>query len=547
MHCRWNLLVAIVAGGLGLWLGFPNPYLQFPLLAMAYPAALYFLGTATASWKLAFRLGWICGLAGSSACLYWLSIPIHEVAGQSWLLAVPCPLLMAAYVGIYGGIFAAIAHKLCASGDNFVHRALVLGLVWYLLEVFRGWFITGFPWLSLATAFAPWPVWIQGASIIGAYGLSGVLAAFSCFCMACLTPTGQDTKSGPHFRLLLGGILCFLLFLGGSYGIQQHRNIENRPEFGVPVALIQGNLDQNIKWNPTVQGLTVKRYLDLSKEALHFPEGDRPTLLIWPETCMPFNYELDPVYPWQLREFARSEKITILFGTPGFRKNLDSSIDVFNRAWLISPMGKDSGFYEKEHLVPFGEYVPPFLDLSFLRPLLQGIGNFTPGEHTDPLPTPLASSRTPSRSDGLAETDTACSLVQGLLICYEGIFPELAQKQVALGATLLVNISNDAWFGRSSAPEQHLQQSVLRAVEQGRWLARSTNTGISALIAPDGTIPVRGHLFRDEVIAGTVALQQEFTPFHHLQPWLPWLGLVLLLLLLLPLFWKRLYTNKKHI
>lgn len=564
----------ILFGSLGLWLGMPNPLFQLPLLVLLYPAALYCIGTTAESWKQALRIGWICGLVAASACLYWISIPVHDFGGLPWILAVPCPLFMGTYIGLYGGLFAALSHIL--RGTSPVRRSLLLGMSWYLLEVFRGWFLSGFPWLSLASAFAPWPAFVQGASLIGAYGLGGLYAGITCLIAGSFqeeTPkrlvlpllvfglslalivlfTLVDLRAGVIMLFVagaflswflrrrglrsagyvLGGLLCCLVLFSYSF----IRLWETDHERGEPlsVALIQGNLDQNVKWEPTMQRLTLQRYLTLSREALVFPDPrfGRPDLLVWPETAMPFDYERHPVFSEQIREQARKEKVSILFGAPGFRRNLDGSTSTFNCAYLVGPDGVDAGQYEKEHLVPFGEYTPRYLDIPFLRPLLQGVGNFTPGEHTEPLRMRPLTNRTgvAGQEAPAGRTDSDSRLVQGPLICYEAIFPELARKQVRLGASLLVNISNDAWFGRSSAPEQHLQQSVLRAVEQGRWLIRATNTGISAFIAPTGNITVRGNLFRAEVVPGQVVPLQDKTLFFYVEPWLPWVVLVCLIAL----------------
>ena len=143
-----NMLWWIFCGAAGLWIGMPNPVASFPAAALLYPASLFLLGTGSTSWKRAFRLGWLCGLAGASACLYWLAIPVHDFGGLPWALAAPCPLLMGAYIGLYGGLFAALAHAL--RGEPAWRKGVALGLGWYLMECFRGWFFTGFPWITLA-------------------------------------------------------------------------------------------------------------------------------------------------------------------------------------------------------------------------------------------------------------------------------------------------------------------------------------------------------------------------------------------------------------
>ena len=278
------------------------------------------------------------------------------------------------------------------------------------------------------------------------------------------------------------------------------------------------------KLEPAMQRLTVRRYLSLSAESLSVPESERPELLIWPETAMPFDYQTAPELSAAIRAFARDRRVALLFGAPGFRNRGDGVVDAFNRAYLIAPNGVGEGWYDKEHLVPFGEYVPPFLDLPFLRPLLQGVGEFLPGESTGPLVLPATPQLSPDRGP----------LVLGVLICYESIFPELARKQVAQGATLLVNISNDAWFGRSSAPEQHLSLGILRAVEQRRWIARSTNTGISAFVDPTGAVVARSGLFKAESLSHPVVPLTEKSVFFTLEPWLPWAGLALFLTFFAP-------------
>ena len=186
-------------------------------------------------------------------------------------------------------------------------------------------------------------------------------------------------------------------------------------------------------------------------------------------------------------------------------------MQVFNRALLLDPSGNTAGHYDKEHLVPFGEYVPEWLNWNFLADLLQEVGVYTPGRSAAPL----------------VHED----LRLGMLICYEAVFPWLAQARVEQGANVLVDISNDGWFGRSPAALQHLYLASLRAVEQGRWLLRGTNTGISAIIDARGRVTVRGGQFEENTLWGRVRLQQGATIYHKLGLWLPlaagllWLGI----------------------
>jgi apolipoprotein N-acyltransferase len=228
---------------------------------------------------------------------------------------------------------------------------------------------------------------------------------------------------------------------------------------------------------------------------------------------MPFFFQDQPGYAAQIRGFVNRYGVPLLLGAPAHDGGPPDARRVFNRAFLLGSEGQDLGAYDKEHLVPFGEYLPPWLEHPALSFLFQGVGNFAPGVSELPL--------------------RIKDLALGVFICYETIFPEIAQARVGAGAGLLLNISNDAWFGLTSAPEQHLQLSVLRAVEQGRWLVRATNTGFSAFVDPAGRIRARSGLMRTETLVDIAVPEQVFTPFHHVFPWLRYLALAGLICLLL--------------
>ena len=489
-----------LGGSAGLFLGFPNPCVHLPVLALVYPAALALLGEKAPQAVSALRRGWLTGIAGASAALYWLAIPVHDVGGLPWILAVPCVLAVGAYVGLYGGLFAVFAYRLRVYPA--LARCCALALGWFFLEELRGFLFTGFPWLTLASAFAPWPPVIQGAAVFGAYGLGGILAGTACL-----------LALGPHRRhcLYCGLLLALALPLGGLLRLQSMPGPDSPPSpRAVHLALVQGNIDQNQKWRPVYQRAVVAHYLRLSGKAA---EGRPPDLIVWPETAMPFFFQDQAEYASLIREFAKTYAVPLLLGAPAHDGEAVDRRRVFNRAFLIGKEGQDLAFYDKKHLVPFGEYLPPWLDHPALAVLLQGVGNFAPGISELPLQVK--------------------DLALGMLICYETIFPELAQARVGAGAGLLLNISNDAWFGLSSAPEQHLQLSVLRAVEQGRWLVRGTNTGFSAFVDPAGRIRARSSLMRTETLTDIAVPEQGFTPFHHVFPWLTCLALAILACILL--------------
>lgn len=532
------------AGALGLFLGFPNPFMHLPPLVLLLPLALCVLGMGASGKIAALRRGWLIGLVGASAALYWVALPLHTVGQIPWLLAIPCVMALGAYVGLYAGLFSTAAWLARKHPPGI--RAMELGLLWYLLEWLRGFLFTGFSWLNLGSAFVPWPLFLQGASLVGGYALGGVYVTLICWLARpdLVSDTGRALCIGPiipKVRLwqggkgpLLAGIaLLGLLLLGGQWRLNQHPLVNARAPEVRPILFVEGNVDQNQKWDPKYQQSTVNLYLALTQKALTEHSGP-PPLVIWPETSMPFYYQEHAQYNPLLRSFVAKHGITLLLGAPGYRKNLaERTHRVFNRAFLIAPDGSEAGFYEKEHLVPFGEYLPPWLAFDFLKPLLQGVGDFTPGSSVAPLRLALKNAKGEQKKTDVekpeqVQTELAqTELALGMLICYESIFPELAQARVEQGANVLLNISNDGWFGNSSAARQHLELAAVRSVEQGRWLLRGTNTGISAVYDPMGRLVAYGSQFVAQSVPAYMQLCTQTTRFHTLAPWLPGLGLAL--------------------
>lgn len=512
-------LQRVFLGSAALFLGSANPFVHLPLLIVLYPAALYAIALTDPH---PFRRGWWTGLIGASAGLYWISVAVHDYGGFPWPLAVPCAVLLGMYVGLWGGLFALLAARLRPL--PVWRRCLTAALLWYLLEWARGWFGTGFPWLTLAAGQSPWPILIQGASVLGAYGLSGLLAGMGCLLTeAFLAASPASAVRTPRPYVLAACGLLGVLFLFG--GVRLYR-AENQAAQGIPVALtlIQGNVRQDIKWDPAFQQSTVNKYLALSGRAVN---TDHPDALIWPETAMPFFFQDDALLSDELRAFARETATPLLFGGPAYGLRQPGLTPLHNRAFFLDAQGRNAGRYDKEHLVPFGEYLPPGLDSPLFASLLQGLGGFTPGAPLPPLRLPL--------SDDRGEA------MLGALICYEAVFPELARDRVAQGAQILINISNDAWYNRSSAPVQHLHLSLLRAVEQDRWLARATNTGLTAFVDPWGRLATLGDirdgsgLFVDGFLTRTVRARSGHTLYFALHPYLPALAFILLLFILWPL------------
>lgn len=473
-----------VLGGAGAFFAFANPVARFPLLILLFPWCLARLAQTAESPKRAFRLGWLCGTLAASAGLYWIALPVHDFGFLPWILAVPCPVAMGCVLGLYTGLFCwALAKTRQAFGP--VLWGIFAGLFWWGQEVAKGWLFTGFPWFPLAEALVPWPWAIQSVNVIGAYGLSAMLA----MCAVWLASMGPGSKSRP------ASAACVLIVLLTGYGWWSI-NRPHAPTGTFSAALIQGNVDQSVKWSPDIQEETIRKYAALSRSTF----SDKPDILLWPETAMPFFLQEPTPLSAMVRDFARQAGIPLVTGSPGFERVKGRDVLVYNSAFLVTPDGSISQ-YDKQHLVPFGEYAPFGSDIPILESLLQGVGAFTPGTRTAPL--------------------KLGRVAMGMLICYESIFPELAQKRVNDGANVLVNLSNDAWFGRSAAPVQQLELAALRAVEQGRSLVRATNTGISAVVDSKGRIHNPTGLFVDAApVADNISLYSDTTLFHKAHGWL---------------------------
>lgn len=470
---------ALIIALLGAWFGHANPVVHIPGAVLLFPAVLLWLGLNAGTFRQALCAGWVCGSLCFSACLYWIFIPVHVYGGLPWLLALPCPVLVGMYLGLYTGLFAALIHWL-KPRLPLPLLAVGAGLLWGGLEMTQGWLFTGFSWLTLTVALAPWPSTIQALAYIGEYWLSAVLA----LCTAWLV-LGRHNKT----CLLLGLAVGAGLLFWGNMAIRSSQPEAPR----VRVALIQGNIDQSVKWEDELQEQTVQSYQQLTRKEL-LPG---PDLVVWPETAMPFYLQEDSALARHVRGFVREHQILLLTGAPRYAVNAATgAVTYANSAFLLSPDGETVAVYDKEHLVPFGEYVPLGRLFPFISRLVHGEGEFIPGDDPAPL-----------RHENLA---------LGMLICYEVIFPKLSQDRVRAGANLLINISNDAWFGRSSAPRQHLHQAVLRAVEQGRFLVRSTNTGITAIVDNRGRRLETGILFQQLTITyPDVRLLEEQSFFHR--------------------------------
>ena len=461
-----SLLLAALSGIL-LALAFPRPSLFF----LAWFALVPLLLTCR---ERPFRNGFVAGVSFYALLLYWLNIVMTTFGRLHPLLSVVAWLLLAAYLALFFGA----STWLCFRLRERLSLPLLISfpLVWTGLDYLREFFLTGFPWGALGYSQAGQLWAVQSLDLWGVYGLTALLA-FSNVLVAETWRAWRCHQVLPRFALSLF-VLLFSANLG--YGIWCLKRPLDEREKKITVSLAQGNIDQSVKWNPSWQKKTVERYLELSRQGA----AEGAELLLWPESATPFYFQDGKELAQQVRSFSRERSVAMLFGSPAYRAE-GSGFALLNSAFLLSPQGEVLGRSDKVHLVPFGEYVPLKRVFPFINKLVVGVGDFSPGSLTP-----------------LAYDDARF----GVLVCYEGVFPELSRSLVEGGADLLVNITNDAWYGRSSAPYQHLAMARMRAIENRVWLARVANTGVSALISPSGRLTATTDIFETTQVTGPVGL-----------------------------------------
>ena len=464
-------LLAVTASGLMLAAALPKFNLTFLLWIGLIPFLWALRGVQG---RKAFILGYCNGLAQNLLMLYWI-IYVTVIYGKLPLpVGIILLILLAGYISLYRGFFALFY----IWGESRGLAGTWWGpVLWVSLEFVQIYMITGFPWMLLGYGLHQSPHLIQLVDITGVFGLSALIVLVNVGLYKLLQGWAEGRLA---LRPALVAVVCLTSCL--IYGYVRlpeiQRQMAQSPK--LKVAVVQGNIEQGKKWDPAYQAATIKIYGDLTLKT----KPDEPKLVVWPETAAPFFFLRDKKLSPRVTEIARQSGSYLLFGSPAFESGPEGEI-FFNRAFLLSADGNVVDYYDKAHLVPYGEYVPLRRFMPFIGKMVPMVGDFIEGPPGKVLSSP--------------EADL------GTLICFESIFPYLSRAMVQNGANILVNITNDAWFGKTSAPYQHLAMSVTRAVENRVSLARAANTGISALAAPDGSILWQSDLY-------TTAVQTEPLP-----------------------------------
>jgi apolipoprotein N-acyltransferase len=425
---------------------FSFPNYNFEFLAWVGFVPLFF-ALKNKSKSKAFLLSYFAGIIFWFGIIYWL---IHVT-----LLGM---ILLVLYLALYFAFFGLIVSRRSVLGTWY--SVLFIPSLWVALEYLRSHLLTGFPWALLGySQYLNLPI-IQIADITGAWGVS-FLVMMSNVMIYSVIGYRLSVIGGKQKYLL--PILCILVTLTyGYYKIYRTPNTEHLTP--IKISVIQGNIPQELKWDPNSKDFIIDRYISLTRQALK----DRPDLIVWPEAALPVVLEEEPVFYEKTKDFVREIKIPLLLGAVTSKDNL-----YYNSALLISAEGRLLYKYDKLHLVPFGEYIPLRKTLGFLQTVVP-IGDFSRGSQYTVFSEPTTHYPLPTKFS--------------VLICFEDLFPELSRNFVKKGADFLINITNDAWFKMTSSPYQHLQASVFRAVENRVALIRSANTGVSGFIAPTGKI-----------------------------------------------------------
>ena len=475
--------------GVFVTLTFPEYNLEF--LAWVAWIPLFFAMENTTPQRAAF-FGFVAGMVFYNWGLSWINNTLINYGNLHWVFSFAVLGLLSAYLSLFISLFCYFVRRAC--GENHIRFFLFAPVLWVSLENLRSSHSEyGFSWLGLGySQFQNLPV-IQPAEWTGVYGVSWLIILVNCGLYLSWKCWREQKQK--EFELKVGWrilsttlIICACWLVYGSQSLKKYSSINSEK---IRIGLIQGNVEQSMKWNPVYQNLVINKYRKLTFKAAE----EKPHLIIWPETATPFYFEESETETRMMRNLAREINTPILFGSP-HRKKINGELIYFNSAYLLSQSGQTLSRYDKIHLVPFGEFVPFRKVLFFIEKLVVMIGDFGRGQEATVMET--AGNRA------------------GVSICYEMIFPDLIRQAVKNGANFLVNITNDAWFGKSAASYQHMSMGAMRAVENRVPIVRVANTGISGTINATGKLKDETELFVEDFRITQIAPAIEEKTFYSL-------------------------------
>lgn len=488
-------LLAVAAGAITTLALAPFDIWPLALLSLA----IFYLGLRDLTPRQALGRGWCYGFGTFSAGTSWIYVSIHTYGGASALLAGFLMLAFIAAIAFFFALPAWLWAHWVRRNEAPLADALAFAALWLAQEAFRGWFLTGFPWLYAGYSQLDGP-------LAGLAPLGGMwLISFSLALTAALLCNLHRLTARKSF--LAAGMV--LLLAPWAIGLSLKGHAWTSPS-GAPlkVAAIQGNVEQSLKWDPEHLNAQLALYRDMT---LSSKQAD---LIVWPETAVPYLKESAQGYLDMMGNFASDRRAALITGVP-VREVVHDQKRYYNG---ITVTGEGDGTYLKQKLVPFGEYVP-------LQDLLRGLIAFFDLPMSDFARGPADQPMLQAKGYQIAP-----------YICYEVVYPEFAAS-LAARSDLLLTISNDTWFGTSIGPLQHLQMAQMRALEAGRWMIRATNNGVTGLIDPFGKITVQIPQFERGILYG------EVVPMHNLTPYLQWRSWPLIILSTLLLGWALLASR----
>jgi apolipoprotein N-acyltransferase len=409
----------------------------------------------------AFTLGLTTGFVYFVGTIYWTGTVVRQFGGLAGPVALFAMLLLAAYLALYPALAALVLGRLLTRAG--VAALLVAPAAWVSAEFLRGSFFGGFPWVPLGNSQVEVIPVAQLASVLGVYGLSALVAFINAAIAYALLVSGRPRA----YAVASAVVVLAAIGLWGSLRVAD--GSLTRAGTPIRVGLVQGNIAQEDKWRATEARRIFTTHIAMTRDVVR--RGAQ--FVLWPESSTPFMLEEDAAGEAAVRALAREAGVPLLLGSDQIVR--EGTPRMYNSAFLVTPEGKTAAVYRKIHLVPFGEFIPMKRWITFVSPLVDSLAEFAPGEAIVLLPV------------GSHLVSTA--------ICYEVVYPSLIGQAVDAGSALLTTITNDGWYGYSSAPYQHFAMASMRAIEQGRYLVRAANTGISGAVDPYGRVLSRSAIF----------------------------------------------------
>lgn len=482
---NYAYLYALFGGGLFV-LSFPTADI-FPLAWIALAPLLVILYDKQKGES--FKIGLFFGSVYFFGTVYWIYHSINHFGSVSFVPSLLIVLILSLYLSLYPAVFCTLYSTIIKKTD--LPALFVAPVLWTALELLRSYAFSGFPWSSIGYSQYRFLVFIQSADIIGIYGISFLVVAVNGAIADFFIMKKRVRERPLYSRLHTFAGWCLLaaaLIANLGYGI--YKLYQDRPGASVNVAVIQGNIEQDKKWNPAYQKYVLEVYRNLTLEAAHSEPGiPGPDLIVWPETAVPFFFGTYKVLSEELLTFQSRLNSYLLFGSVLAKESAAPTFS--NSTVLLTKDGTVSYIYDKIHLVPFGEYVPLRNILFFIDKLVVGIGDYISGDSYTKAVTPFGSFGTP--------------------ICYEITFPGLVRKFYTGGGDFIVTVTNDAWFGKTNGPYQHFSMAVFRAIENRKPVIRAANTGISGFIDSNGRILAATELFSRTAIKADLKTDRTLT------------------------------------